>query len=212
VKTAAASQFEIVLRKLKHFGLLLESDLRLASVAALITGEPLRGSWWAHPLAQTIFRVNEQLAKNRDVLTTKLISGKVTFVHRRLWSEVLAIAESREAWQTYALSSGARRLLRMVDQQEFLRTDSLTWPRAAKSKPGEAARELEKRLLVHTEEFHTENGAHAKLIETWERWAKRTGFTERRILPADAKRKLAEKLRTLNQEFGAQARFPWSSV
>ena len=211
MKTAAAPQLELVLRKLKHFGLLLESDSRLPSVCTLITGEPLRGSWWAHPLAQTIFRVNEQLADHRDVLTTKLISGKVTFVHRKLWSEVLAIARSREAWQTDALSSGARRLLRLVDQQETLRTDNLTWPRVAKLKPGEAARELEKRLLVHTEEFHTESGAHAKLIETWERWAKRTGFTEQRVLPVNAKRKLAEKLHTLNEEFGTRARFPWSS-
>ena len=212
MKTAPKSQFSLVFRKLKHHGLLLESDPRLPSVCTVITGQPLSSSWWSHPLAQSIFRVNEQLVDHGDVLVTKLISGKVTFVHRRLWSEILAIGVAREAWQTKGLSPGALRLLKLVDERSSLRTDQLDWPGNARLKPGEVVRELEKRLLIHSEEFHTESGAHAKLIETWQRWAKRIGFTPKRILLVDAKKKFGEEIRAMNEEFGARARLPWEAV
>src|SRR6185295_12829959 len=171
-----------------------------------------RGSWWSHPLAQTIFAVNEQLADHSDVLITKLVSGKVTFVHRKLWSAILAIGVAREGWQTKGLSSDARLLLGMIDQQRSLSTDRLIWPRERQLKPGEAARELEKRLLIHSEEFHAESGAHAKLIETWQKWAARIGFKPQRTLSDDAKRELEERIRTLNEEFDGRARLPWDAV
>jgi len=212
VKTVAKSQLGLVLRKLVQHGLLLESDPKLPSVCALITGEPLRGSWWSHPQAQVIFRINEQLADHGDVLMTKLISGKVTFVHRELWPEIIAIGEAREGWQTKALSKSALLLLKMIDEQSSLRTDELAWPGRAQLKPGEAARELEKQLLIHSEELHTESGSHAKLIETWQRWANRIGFTPKRILPDEAKIALEARIRALNDEFGARARLPWIAV
>ena len=212
VKTAAKSEFGLVLRKLMQRGLLLESDPRLPSVCTLITGEPLHGSWWSHPQAQTIFRINEQLADHRDVLIIKLISGKVTFVHRKLWPEILAVGVAREEWQTNGLSRDALLLLGMIDEQSSLRTDEVTWPGGKHLKPGEAARELEKRLLIHSEEFHTTSGAHAKLLETWQQWAKRVDFTPQRILPDDAKKKLEGKIKALNKEFGALARLPWNTL
>lgn len=193
-------------------GLLLESDPRLPSVCTLITGESLKGSWWSHPLAHAIFGVNEQLVDHRDVLVTKLISGKVTFVHRKLWSEILAIGVAREGWQTKGLSPSAMFLLKLIDKQGSLRTDELAWPGDLQSKPGEAARELEKRLLIHSEELHTESGAHAKLIETWQQWARRIGFTPQHILPDAAKKVLEEQLGALNKEFDSRARLPWDSI
>jgi len=193
-------------------GLLLESDPRLPSVCTLIAGEPLRGSWWSHPQAQAIFRVNEQLSDHRDVLIAKLISGKVTFVHRKLWPEILAVGVARDEWQTKGLSRDARLLLGMIDEQSSLRTDEIKWSGGKHLKPGEAARELEKRLLIHSEELHTASGAHAKLLETWQQWAKRADFTPQRILPDDAKKTLAEKIEKLNEEFGAQARLPWDAL
>jgi hypothetical protein len=177
----------------------------------LITGETPRGSWWSHPLAQAIFRVNEQLADHRDVLITKLISGKVTFVHRQLWSEILVIGKAREAWQVKGISSSALFLLKVIDERNSLRTDELTWPGGTQLKPGEPARELEKRLLIRSEEVHTESGTHAKLIETWQSWARRIGFTPQRVLPDGAKKRLEEKVRALNQEFSARGRLPWDA-
>ena len=212
MKTATQSEFELVLKKLKHYGLLLESDPRLPSVCTLITGVRLSGSWWSHPQAQVIFRVNEQLVDHSDVLITKLISGKVTFVHRQLWSEFLAIGAAREQWQTEGLSPDAQFILRLLDEQGMLRTDKLTWPESAQLSSGAVTRELEKRLLIHSTELHTESGAHAKVIETWQRWANRQGFTTRRISAQHAKRRIEEKVMALNEEFGARARLPWNAL
>ena len=74
------------LAALRTHGLLLESDARLPSVVALVAGGPLRGSWWGHPLGGVIFDLSSWLAARPAVLVTRLVSGKVTYVHRSLWS------------------------------------------------------------------------------------------------------------------------------
>ena len=56
----------------------------------------MRGSWWAHPRSHEIFRVNCELAEHPDVLVNKLISGKITYLHRALWSAFVAIGRARE--------------------------------------------------------------------------------------------------------------------
>ena len=210
VKTDTQSQFDQVFATLLQRGLLLESDPKLPSVSGLITGEPLRGSWWSHPQAQTIFQINERLADHEDVLITKLVSGKITFVHRRLWAELFAIGTARESWQTTGLSTGAKRLLKSVDQRGSVRTDQLIFSKSFK--PGELARELEKRLLVQSEEFHTESGAHAKLLQTWQHWSNRAGFQPQEIALTSAKSDLEDTIRKLNEEYHALAVLPWQSV
>src|SRR5258705_11318152 len=99
MKTSAHTNFQIIFEALTEFGLLLESDSKLPSVAGLIADGPVRGSWWAHPRSQQIFVALQQLVDHKDVVITKLVSGKVTFVHRELWSELLAIGKARETWQ-----------------------------------------------------------------------------------------------------------------
>lgn len=195
--------------QLQQFGLLLESDPRLPSICSLITGAPVRGSWWSHPLAHAIFHASGQLADHADVLITKLISGKVTFVHLTLWPEIFAIGTARERWQTKDLSPRARSMLKMVGEQGSLRTDEISWARSAKGKPGDAARELEQKLLIRAGEFHTETGAHAKLLESWQHWAQRTGFQPSAISADRAKKMIEESLDNLNEQFGAKAKLPW---
>ena len=70
---------------LREFQLLLDSDSDFPSATAMIAGEPVRGSWWTHPKAREMYRLSMQLRDHRDVLAVKLVSGKVTFVHRGLW-------------------------------------------------------------------------------------------------------------------------------
>ena len=55
------AKFKKVLSSLESFGLLLVSDRAFPSVAGLVAGEPVRGSWWSHPMAHTIFAVDEML-------------------------------------------------------------------------------------------------------------------------------------------------------
>jgi hypothetical protein len=57
------------------------NDATLPNLCSLIVGERLRGPWWAHPRAQEIFNVYDTLDDHPDVLITKLVSGKVTYVH-----------------------------------------------------------------------------------------------------------------------------------
>jgi hypothetical protein len=212
VTIAIAHHLKTVLSKILKYGFLLESDPKLPSVCSLITGAPLRGSWWSHALAQTIFQVNDQLEDHPDLLVTKLVSGKVTFVHRDLWSEIVTIGSAHEPWQMIGLSASARKLLASVEESGSLRTDEVNpEPSAAKNKLGNLARDLERRLLIHSDQIHTASGAHAKRIETWGHWCERNGFVRSAIQPNEAKKNLDERLRKLNHDFDTTARLPWSA-
>ncbi len=57
-----------------------------------IAGEPIRGTWWSHPKSHTIFRLLGTVCDSRDVLVCRLVDGKVTFVHRRLWPALVRLA------------------------------------------------------------------------------------------------------------------------
>lgn len=147
------------LAELESRGLLLVSDPRLPSLATRVAGGPVHGSWWAHPASHKIFGVLKELSDHPDVLVAKLIEGKNTLVHRRIWPELVVIAVAAEPWQFHRLSSAARRLYdRVVREGQVKATGALTL-------------ELETRLLVRAEEVHNDSGAHGKLLEDWNRWA-----------------------------------------
>jgi phosphoketolase len=63
------------------------------SLAAMLVGEPIKGSWWAHPKGHLIFSTFESIADAPDILSCRLIDGKVTYVHRRLWPALIRAAE-----------------------------------------------------------------------------------------------------------------------
>ena len=78
-------------------------------------------------------------------------------------------------------------------------------------KLGDAARELEKRLLVIGTQFHGESGAHEKRLETWDHWMKLRKFKPAKIPIEAAKDRLEVKLRALNEQFGGSATLPWQN-
>jgi hypothetical protein len=57
-----------------------------------IAGEPISGSWWAHADSHRIFATLQPLLASDDVLVCRLIDGKVTLVHRRLWPALVRLA------------------------------------------------------------------------------------------------------------------------
>jgi hypothetical protein len=63
------------------------------SLASEVVGEPIVGSWWSHPKAQTIFETLSAIDDDVDVRCFKLIDGKVTFVHRRVWPALVRLAQ-----------------------------------------------------------------------------------------------------------------------
>lgn len=203
-------QFDKVFAQLQEDGLLMAWDSNLPNLTHLITEERVRGSWWSHKLAHTIFAVTQMLDDHPDVMIMKLLSGKVTFVHRELWNRIYSIGVAREDWQLEKLSANARRLLDAVDSVGSMRTYKLH--NEFGPKPGDSARELESRLLIHAEQIHTESGKHAKVIETWEAWAKRAGFRARPKDPVAARRFLEQRLAGINKKYNGFGLLPWPST
>jgi hypothetical protein len=101
---------------LMQHGMLLESARGpLPNVAELVAGEPIRGSWWGHPRSHAIFEAINRLAESPDVVRTRLVNGKVTLVHRRLWPALVRVAERFPPERVAALreehtESGAHRV------------------------------------------------------------------------------------------------------
>jgi hypothetical protein len=213
VEINESDSFQRVLQELSDRGFLLMSDAALPSVTGIVAQEPIRGSWWGHPKGREIFAVSEQLSIHPDVLVTKLVSGKVTFIHRPLWPALVQIAASLDAWQLDNISGLAKSLLLKVTQDGVVRTDLLNEFEAAKPKElGRAVRELENRLLVYSGQIHTESGAHARVLESWERWAGRTGFVMQEMSVEFAKNEFETRLEELNLRFRAKGELPWKAI
>jgi hypothetical protein len=76
----------------KH-GVVLESAAGpVPCLAHAIVGAPVRGSWWAHPRSHEIFALLNAVRDADDVLVCRLVDGKVTYVHRRLWPALVRAA------------------------------------------------------------------------------------------------------------------------
>jgi hypothetical protein len=177
---------------LRDRGLLLLSDNILPSLATIVAGEPIRGSWWGHDKSHQIFAAARRLASADDAIAIPLVNGKITFVGRRLWPALLTVGLAREPWQTRGLSAEARALLSRAEKDGALETS------------GQTGRDLERRLLVVSREVHTDRGAHAKIIESWRHWAKRVD-----IAPLDAAAAARRALEEAAAALGAAASLPW---
>ena len=84
-------------------GVVLESSTGpVPSIAATIAGETIRGSWWGHPKSHEIFGATQAIRTSDDILVCRLVGGKITYVHRRLWPALVRLAKAfpreRLAW------------------------------------------------------------------------------------------------------------------
>jgi hypothetical protein len=186
-----------LLDRLREFDLLLDTDPKFPSITGLVVGGEVRGSWWAHPQSHEVFHLSCELRDHPDVLMAKLVSGKVTLIHRPLWPAIVSIGTAREPWQLRTLSKEAKALLKRVDKD------------ASVSASGDPARELEKHLLVHSESVHTDSGSHAKQVQSWQSWADSKRLKGARPAPADAKRQIESVVARLNKQFSAKGTLPW---
>ncbi len=203
------ADFDIALAAICEHGVLLETDRAFPSLVALVAGGPVKGTWWAHPLANEIYVLGQRLMDHRDVLFIRLVTGKMTYVHRRLWRPIYAIATARQAWQLAELPRTAMSMLQMVDRRGALRMDEIRSKHTAKELGGDA-RILETRMLVFGDDVHTDSGAHAKRIESWPQWAKRVQLATTQLPSIDEAREELEGIVTrLNQKYNADAILPW---
>jgi hypothetical protein len=100
VDTSAVTTVDAALSFIRDQGVVLVSGKGPAArLTELISGEPIRGSWWAHPASHQIFAVLQAISASKDVLTCRLIDGKLTLVHRRLWPALVRAADLFSAYQ-----------------------------------------------------------------------------------------------------------------
>lgn len=205
-------KFKECMQALSRHGLLMLQDASLPSVVTIVAGAPVKGSWWGHARGHAIFNASQAIEEHADVAVAKLVDGKVTYLHRRLWPALVAAGSERAPWQTAGLSPPARALLAAVDKRGSVRTDlapgTLKNPGRGASK---AALELEKRLLIASEEVHTETGAHAKHLEAWRAWAARRGVEVSGTSGAEARGAFERVLAAMNREAQAAGRLPWQA-
>ena len=103
----------------KHGVVLQAARGSVPSLAEAVAGERIRGSWWGHPKGQAIFLAAEAVSESPDVLVCKLVDGKVTYVHRRLWPALVKLAsrfpkaQLAKVWSEHT-ASGAHRERRVA--------------------------------------------------------------------------------------------------
>ena len=108
---------DMALAFVEEHGVVLESGRGpVASLAEAIAGESIRGSWWKHPQGRAIFRATRAIRDSVDVLVCRLIDGKITYVHRRLWPALVRLADEigprrLDAIQEQHTASGAHKVL-----------------------------------------------------------------------------------------------------
>jgi hypothetical protein len=69
----------------KHGVVLASGKGPVPRLTEAIVSESIAGSWWSHPKAHQIFAVLQAVVESSDVLVCRLVGGKVSLIHRRLW-------------------------------------------------------------------------------------------------------------------------------
>jgi hypothetical protein len=83
----------------ERHGVVCESSRRgtIPSLVDEIAGESVRGTWWSHPRGKAIFAATRGVRDAPDILVCRLVDGRITFVHRRLWPALARIADRFDA-------------------------------------------------------------------------------------------------------------------
>ncbi len=61
------------------------------NLAEFVAGEPIGGSWWGHPAGHEIYAALNEVTSSPEIVVTRLINGKVTLIHRRLWPALVRL-------------------------------------------------------------------------------------------------------------------------
>ena len=63
------------------------------NLAQFIAGEPIEGSWWGHPAGKAIYAILNVIEESPAIVSTRLINGKVTLIHERVWPSVVRVSD-----------------------------------------------------------------------------------------------------------------------
>jgi hypothetical protein len=138
-----------------------------------IVGAPVSGSWWSHPQGKQIYAIATGLEESGDALASKLVGGKVTYLHRRLWPALIRVVTDAgwRAARAADLPVAAADLLAVVEQSGELGAVEATGVVGGKAAFTKARAALEQRALIHATSEHTDRGHHAAVLMSWKRWA-----------------------------------------
>ena len=82
-----------VIKFIEKHGVVLESAHGLVpNLAEAVAKRRIRGSWWADEKGREIFRLTRVVRNSSDILVCRLINGRITYVHRRLWPALVRLA------------------------------------------------------------------------------------------------------------------------
>lgn len=76
-----------------HGVVLVSAKGKLPRMTEAIAGEPIKGSWWGHPAGKQIFAILEAVCDTGQVLVCRMVDGKLTLVHSRLWPLLACVAD-----------------------------------------------------------------------------------------------------------------------
>ncbi len=76
----------------EHGVVLASAQGPIPRLSEAVAGGPIQGGWWSHPAGRDIFRIISVLSTYPDVLVCRVVGGKVSLVHRRLWPALIRAA------------------------------------------------------------------------------------------------------------------------
>jgi len=106
------------LKFIEQHGIVLESAHGpVVSLADVVLGSARRGSWWGHPGGKAFFALTRHIRSNKNVLVCRLVDGKVTYIHRRVWPALARLVDRIGAARLAAIreihtDTGAHRIAR----------------------------------------------------------------------------------------------------
>jgi len=78
----------------RYHGVVLEGAKgKEPALAEHIAGERISGSWWAHHKGHEIYELTTKIRSSKAILVCTLASGKITYIHRRLWPSFVRLSK-----------------------------------------------------------------------------------------------------------------------
>lgn len=195
-----------IYKLLEQNKMLLLQDKGCPNIVSKIVGDKIKGSWWGHPLANPIYNGLGWLEQNRNVLSLKLIDGKVTYVHESLFPALYSIVSEVRDWQLQKLKPDELKLLKYILKRNQVLSDDDKLKGLVED-PKKCLTNLEKKLLLYASEEHTESGKHVKIFMPWK---KSKIFNKIPVDYETAKSQLDKVISKLNDESGSKAKAPWA--
>lgn len=201
-------ELQKVKKELSRHGLLLLSDPTLPSLVATIAGEPVSGTWWSHPQGNLMFNISNELADDHEILAVKFINKKITYLDSRHWDAFFAIAMSQAEWQLKRLPPDSKRLYDKILENKELRADDTSFKKSP-AEIGKIASKLEERLLLFSDNVHTESGKYVRIFKSWQQFAKDRKMKVKKMKYEEALTHFEKLGFLLLDEYEAPIKWPW---